>query len=104
MLIGSRVEAVGVEAMRTGTSTVFCRVTKRKRRWRPRILRPWIAESKGSTTPRFAICQSLRSASNVGSTNSAKSIRLAAGTGGCRLGDTVSHLQEETQQRARLAH
>jgi hypothetical protein len=33
MLIGSGVEAAGVEAMRTGTSTVFRRVTKRKRRF-----------------------------------------------------------------------
>jgi hypothetical protein len=30
MLIGSGVEAAGVEAMQTGTSNVFCRVTKRR--------------------------------------------------------------------------
>ena len=31
--------------MQRATSTVFCRVTKRKRLWRPRILRPGISES-----------------------------------------------------------
>jgi len=30
MLIGSRVEAVSVEALPTATSTAFCRVTKRR--------------------------------------------------------------------------
>src|SRR5215813_15111301 len=40
--------------MQRATSTVFCRVTKRKRLWRPRILRPGISESNCGAM--FFIC------------------------------------------------